>query len=76
MHMYSPTIMLTNIVTEHVTAPGHKELLTMMSDSIWNHLAQNEWTHCGLVTPYTSHIFVNSGSPKGLKYFCHFSVKK
>ena len=72
MHMYSQTIMLNNIVTVHVTAPGHKELLTMMSDAIWSHLA----TINGLVTPYTSHIFVNSCSPKGLKYFCHISVKK
>ena len=55
--------MLTNIVTVHVTAPGHKELLTVMSDAIWSHMA----TMNGLVTPYTSHIFVNSGSPKGLK---------
>ena len=39
MHMYSQTIMLTNIVTVHVTVPGHKELLTMMSDAIWSHLA-------------------------------------
>ena len=37
--MYSQTIMLTNIVAVHVTAPGHKELLTMMSDAIWSHLA-------------------------------------
>ena len=33
------TIMLTNIVTVHVTEPGHRELLTMMSDAIWSHLA-------------------------------------
>ena len=39
MHMYSQTIMLTNIVTVHVTAPGHKELLTMMLDAVWSHLA-------------------------------------
>ena len=39
-------------------------------------LGHNEWTQFGLVTPYTSHIFVNNGSPKGLKYFYHFSVKK
>ena len=39
MHMYSQTIMLTNIVPVHVTAPGHKELLTMMSDAKWSHLA-------------------------------------
>ena len=39
MHMYSQTIMLTNIVAVHVTAPGHKELLTIMSDAIWSHLA-------------------------------------
>ena len=39
MHMYSQTIMLTNIVTAHVTAPGLKKLLTMMSDAIWSHLA-------------------------------------
>ena len=39
MHMYSQTIMLTNIVTVYVTAPVHKELLTMISDAIWSHLA-------------------------------------
>ena len=39
MHMNSQTIMLTNIITVHVTTPGHKELLTMMSDAIWSHLA-------------------------------------
>ena len=39
MHMYSQTIMLTNIVTVHVKTPGHKDLLTMMSDAIWSHLA-------------------------------------
>ena len=31
--------MLTSIVTVHVTAPGHKELLITMSDAIWSHLA-------------------------------------
>ena len=39
MHMYSQTIMLTNIVAVHVTSQGHKELLTIMSDAIWSHLA-------------------------------------
>ena len=39
MHMYSQTIMLTNIVTVHVTDSGHKELLTMMFHAIWSHLA-------------------------------------
>ena len=39
MNMYSQTIMLTNIVTVHVTTPGHKELLPMMPDAIWSHLA-------------------------------------
>ena len=39
MHMYSQTIMLMNIVTVHMTAPGHKELLTMISYAIWSHLA-------------------------------------
>ena len=38
MHMYSQIIMLTTIVTVHVTTPGHKELLTIMPDAIWSHL--------------------------------------
>ena len=39
MHMYSQTVMLTNIVTVHMTAPGHKELMTMMYAAMWSHLA-------------------------------------
>ena len=39
MHMYSQTIVLTNIVISDVTSLGNNELMTKMSDAIWSYLA-------------------------------------
>ena len=76
MHMYSQTIVLTNIVISDVTSLGNNELMTKMSDAIWSYLATMselivaKWLHM------ESGILVNCGLDKGLKYLFLLSVKK